>query len=489
MNAVDLAAKYEAVIGLEIHIQLATRTKIFCGCSTRYGAPANTQVCPVCLGHPGVLPVLNREAVRGAVRFGLAVGSRINSRSVFARKNYFYPDLPKGYQISQFQEPILDGGDLRFRMGDEDRSVRLTRAHLEEDAGKSIHHGDGDRGTRIDLNRAGVPLLEVVTEPDLRDPGDASACLHRLHQLVLHLGICEGNLEEGNFRCDANISVRPHGQESLEAKTEVKNLNSFRHVERALRWEFRRQALALEDGHSLEQATRLWDEGAGRTRVMRTKEDAQDYRYFPDPDLPPLVLHAELIAQERRDLPELPEAMESRLAADYGLGRAEAALLAADPGLARYYEETAGSAGDGKAAANWVLTEVLRLVKDEPGGLGGIRVEAAALGKLVRMVREDVISGKIGKSVFAVLAEEGGDPEIIVRDRGLLPMADVGELAQVVLRVVDANPGPLAEYLGGKETVAHFFVGQVMRETRGKARPDAARSAVERELETRRNRQ
>ncbi len=479
-----LAEKYETVIGLEIHVQLLTRTKIFCGCSAAYGAPPNTHVCPVCLGHPGVLPVLNRDAVALALRFGLAVGASPAPRSVFARKNYFYPDLPKGYQISQYERPILSGGSLKYVHDGTDRSTRLVRAHLEEDAGKSFHLESGrEPATLVDLNRAGVPLLEVVTEPDLRSPEEAHALLERLRQLVVYLGICDGNMEEGSLRADANISVRPRGQAELNPKTEIKNLNSFRNVERALAWEMKRQARALEDGDAPIQATRLWDPGEGRTRVMRVKEEAHDYRYFPDPDLLPLVVDPDWVEAVRRTLPELPGEKERRLSRDYGIPPEDATVLAASWEMADYFETAARAAGDGKAAANWVLTEIMRLVKESPEGLAGIKVDPAMLGKMVRMIGAGTISGKIGKAVFAEMEASGGDPEEIVKAKGLSPITDPEALRRVVDEVVAAHPGPAADYRAGRAAALQFLMGQVMRRTGGRADPVEARSAITAALE------
>jgi len=481
-----LAEPMEAVIGLEVHVQLKTRTKIFCACSAAYGAPPNTHVCPVCLGHPGVLPVLNREAVAFALRFGLAVGATIGERSVFARKNYFYPDLPKGYQISQYETPILAGGRVSFRSGEGTGSARLVRAHLEEDAGKSFHPEAGrEAATLVDLNRSGVPLLEVVSEPDLRSADDAQAFLERIHQLVVYLDICDGNLEEGSLRCDANVSVRPRGETALYAKTEIKNLNSFRNVHRALLWEIRRQSQILEDGGALVQTTRLWDAGEGRTRVMRTKEDAEDYRYFPDPDLLPLAVDAAWVETERARLPELPWQVEDRFREDYGLGAGDAVILAATRAGAAFFETAARAAGDGKAAANWVLSEVLHRVKTSPAGWDGLRFTAEHLGRLVRAIDEERISGKMGKAVFAEMAETGGDPEAIIAARGLVQVDDPDELARVVEEALAAHPGPVGDYLGGKASAFQFLIGQVMRLTQGRANPRAARDAMEKALRAR----
>jgi len=481
------AVRFEPVIGLEVHVQLATRTKIFCPCATSYGATPNTHVCPVCLGHPGVLPVLNREAVALALKWGAAVGATVPDRSIFARKNYFYPDLPKGYQLSQYDRPITVGGSVPFRVDGAPHRARLVRAHLEEDAGKSFHPESGrEAATLIDLNRAGVPLLEVVTEPELHSAAQAEALLGRIHQLVTYLGICDGNLEEGSFRCDANVSVRPAGTDVLLPKTEIKNLNSFRNVYRALEFEIVRQSRVLEAGDKLVQATRLWDAGTGRTRVMREKEEAHDYRYFPDPDLRALEIPARWIDEVRTTLPELPWDREERLSGTYGIGFEDAQILAGTRALADYFEAAALEAGDGKAASSWVLTEILRLYKLSEDGWRGVRVPAAGLGKMVRMIRDGTISGKIGKSVFAEMAETGKDPEAIVEARGYRPISDPEQLRGIVTDVLNDHAGPVRDYLSGKEAALQFLMGQVMRRTEGRATPHLAREAVLLAIEARR---
>jgi aspartyl-tRNA(Asn)/glutamyl-tRNA(Gln) amidotransferase subunit B len=422
-----------------------------------------------------------------ALRFGAAVGARIAPRSVFARKNYFYPDLPKGYQISQYERPLLEGGEVPFRVRGGERRVRLVRAHLEEDAGKSFHPESGKEAvTLVDYNRAGVPLLEVVSEPDLRSPEEAQAFMERVRQLVVYLDICDGNLEAGSLRADANVSVRPRGQERLNPKTEIKNLNSFRHVHRALEWEIDRQTRVLEEGGTLEQATRLWDPGEGRTRVMRGKEEAEDYRYFPDPDLPPLEVAPEWIEATAREIPELPWTKEERLRSAYGISAEEAVLLAGSAELADYFETAARASGDGRAAANWIATEILRLVKESPGGWEGVKVPPEGLGRMIRLIRDGVISGKIGKAVFAEMAVSGGDPEVIVRERGWLQITDRGALDREAEELVAAHPGPVGDFLAGKDAALRFLIGRLMERTRGRAHPGAARAALEAALERRR---
>ena len=467
---------YESVIGIEIHVQLSTRSKMFCSCPTKYGAPANTQVCPVCLGLPGALPRLNQRAVELAAIFGSAVGGQVAATSLFARKNYFYPDLPKGYQITQYKHPVVTGGKIPFWTGGEQRELALTRAHLEEDAGKLLHPEGGDRFTRIDLNRAGIPLLEIVSEPCLHSPEEAAAALERIHQLVVYLGISNANMEEGNLRCDANISVRPRTQPHFNPKTEIKNLNSYRHVQKALEYEVTRQSLALEEGEPLVQATRLWDEATGRTGVMRTKEDAEDYRYFPEPDLPPAVLAAPASPGET------PWHAEARLMKDFGLSLKDSRLLTSNQELARYFEGAAAVCGDPKRAANWVLTEVLQVLGERQISPSQLKVSPEACGRLLKMLSSGKINGPTAKAVFQRVVESGKDPESIIAKEGLNQVSDAGILETEVRAALESHPTQVQQYLGGKETVAQFFVGQVMRATQGRANPKTVLATVLSEL-------
>ena len=475
---------WEPVIGLEIHAQLATRSKIFSAAATAYGAEPNTQACLVDLGYPGVLPVLNAGAVRLAVSFGLAVGATIASRSVFARKNYFYPDLPKGYQISQYELPVVQGGSVTITLEDgAQKAVRLTRAHLEEDAGKSLHesfHGL----TGIDLNRAGTPLLEIVSEPDLRSAKEAAAYMRRIHQLVRWIGICDGNMQEGSFRCDANVSVRPKGQEQFGTRAEIKNLNSFRFLERAITFEIARQIDVLEDGGTIVQETRLYDPDRDETRSMRSKEEANDYRYFPDPDLLPLEIAASFVDGIRTALPELPDAKAARFVREHGLSTADAASLTASRETAAYFEAVVAILGTGEArlAANWVNGELAAALNRDGLDIAASRVDAAALAALLGRVLDQTISGKLAKEVFeAMWAGEGSADEIITR-RGLRQITDSGALEQVIDQVLAAHPAQLADYRAGKDKLFGFFVGQVMKATSGKGNPAQVNELLKRKL-------
>ncbi|MCG5536675.1 Asp-tRNA(Asn)/Glu-tRNA(Gln) amidotransferase subunit GatB [Ectothiorhodospira mobilis] len=464
--------QWETVIGLEIHAQLATRSKIFSGAATAYGAAPNTQACAVDLGLPGVLPVLNEGAVRMAVKLGLAIGADIAPRSVFARKNYFYPDLPKGYQISQYELPVVSRGQLEIELEDgQGKTVGITRAHLEEDAGKSLHE-DFHGMTGIDLNRAGTPLLEIVSEPDLRSAREAVAYMKKLHSLVRYLGICDGNMQEGSFRCDANVSVRPRGSDTFGTRTEIKNLNSFRFVERAIDYEVERQIDVLEGGGTVVQETRLFDPDQGETRPMRSKEEANDYRYFPDPDLLPLDIDAAFIEAVRATLPELPDEKKQRFMEQYGLSAYDAGVLTASREMADYFEAVAAACqGPAKTAANWVMGEFSAALNKDGLEIADSPVTAEALGGLLRRIYDNTISGKIAKEVFEAMWAGEGDADTVIEAKGLKQITDTGAIEQVIDQVIADNPQQLEQYRAGKDKLFGFFVGQVMKRTGGKANP------------------
>ncbi|MGE0581272.1 MAG: Asp-tRNA(Asn)/Glu-tRNA(Gln) amidotransferase subunit GatB [Steroidobacteraceae bacterium] len=463
---------WETVIGLEIHAQLATKSKIFSGSSTAYGAAPNAQANLIDLGYPGVLPVLNGEAVRMAVSFGLAVGAQIAPRSVFARKNYFYPDLPKGYQISQYELPVVGKGSLDIVLEDGTRKrVGITRAHLEEDAGKSLHEGLAG-ASAIDLNRAGTPLVEIVSEPDMRSAKEAVAYMKKVHTLVRYLGICDGNMQEGSFRCDANVSVRRVGSDKFGTRAEIKNLNSFRYVEKAINFEVARQIDLLEGGGKVVQETRLYDPDKGETRSMRSKEEANDYRYFPDPDLLPLEIDAAFLASVRAALPELPDAKAARFVASYGLSEYDAGVLTASRELAAYYEEVVQRlGGEPKFAANWVTGDLAAFLNRDNLEIGASRVGAAQLAGLVGRIADQTISGKIAKDVFEAMWASGRDADPIIEEKGLRQITDTGAIERAIDEVMAKNPGQLAEYRAGKDKLFGFFVGQAMKATQGKANP------------------
>ncbi|HJU71011.1 MAG TPA: Asp-tRNA(Asn)/Glu-tRNA(Gln) amidotransferase subunit GatB [Paucimonas sp.] len=472
--------QWEVVIGLETHAQLTTQSKIFSGASTRFGAEPNTQACPVDLALPGVLPVMNRGAVERAIQFGLAVGAKIAPQSIFARKNYFYPDLPKGYQISQFEIPVVQGGALSFVLEQdgkpEIKSVQLTRAHLEEDAGKSLHE-DYHGMTGIDLNRAGTPLLEIVTEPDMRSAAEAVAYAKALHSLVVWLGICDGNMQEGSFRCDANVSVRPVGQQEYGTRCEIKNLNSFRFLEDAINYEVRRQIELIEDGGRVVQATRLYDPDKRETRQMRSKEDAQDYRYFPDPDLPPLVIASAWIERVKASMPELPGAMRERFVRDYALPEYDAAVLTQSKAMASYFEAVVSAAGkeQAKPAANWLMGDVSSTLNREGVDIAAAPVSAAQLALLLQRIADGTISNKIAKEVFGAMWEAASDratlADEIIEAKGLKQISDSGALEKIVDEVLAANAKSVEEYRAGKEKAFNALIGQAMKATRGKANP------------------
>ncbi|BEH11913.1 MULTISPECIES: Asp-tRNA(Asn)/Glu-tRNA(Gln) amidotransferase subunit GatB [Geobacter] len=464
---------YQAVIGLEVHVQLKTDTKIFCGCSTKFGAAPNSQTCPVCLGMPGVLPVLNKKVVEFAIRAGLATNCRIASRSVFARKNYFYPDLPKGYQISQYELPICQNGHLDIEVDGQVKRIGITRIHMEEDAGKLVHAdvpGLGS-GSGVDLNRACTPLLEIVSEPDIRSADEAVAYLRKLHQIVVYLGICDGNMEEGSFRCDANVSVMPVGSTTFGTRTETKNVNSFRFVKQAIEHEIERQIELIEEGGKVVQETRLFDPNTGETRSMRGKEEAHDYRYFPDPDLVPLVISNDWVEDTRLSLPELPDARRSRYRSELGLSDYDAEVLTATREMAEYFEACLAAGAPAKGAANWVMGEVTRALNEAGTGIAECPVTPVRLTALLQLIEKGTISGKIAKTVFDEMWQSDKTPEAIVEEKGLVQVSDTGEIEKIIDEIMAANMGQVEEFRGGKEKVFGFFVGQVMRASKGKANP------------------
>ena len=478
-----MSARWEVVIGLEIHTQLATTSKIFSGSSTAYGAEPNTQANLIDLGYPGVLPVLNGEVVRMAAKFGLAVNACVAERSIFARKNYFYPDLPKGYQISQYELPIVEGGELYINDDrGEQKRIGITRAHLEEDAGKSVHAGfEGSSG--IDLNRAGTPLLEIVSEPDLRSAKEAVAYMRKIHSIVRYLEISDGNMQEGSFRCDANVSVRPAGQKELGTRAEIKNLNSFRFVEKAINFEIERQIEVIEDGAKVVQETRLYDSDKDETRSMRSKEEANDYRYFPDPDLLPVVLDDEFIEAVRQTLPELPDAKKRRFVDQYELKEADAEILTVSRALSDYFEAVVvGTAANAQVAANWVIGDLSALLNREGIDIQDSRITADALAGLLNRIADSTISGKIAKEVFDAMWAGEGSADDIIAAKGLQQITDTSAIEAIVDAVIEANPGQVAEYRAGKDKLLGFFVGQVMKETGGKANPGQVNQIIKEKL-------
>ncbi|MGG7607657.1 Asp-tRNA(Asn)/Glu-tRNA(Gln) amidotransferase subunit GatB [Massilia sp. BKSP1R2A-1] len=483
--------QWEVVIGLENHVQLTTNSKIFSGSSIRFGAEPNTQASPVDLALPGVLPVLNRGAVERAIRFGLAVGAKIAPQSVFARKNYFYPDLPKGYQISQFEDPVVQGGTISFAYEKdgklETKTVNLTRAHLEEDAGKSLHE-DYAGMSGIDLNRAGTPLLEIVSEPEMRSANEAVAYAKALHSLVVWLGVCDGNMQEGSFRCDVNVSVRPMGQKEFGTRCEIKNLNSFRFMEEAIHYEVRRQIELIEDGGKVIQATRLWDPDKKETRSMRTKEDAQDYRYFPDPDLPPLVIGQDWIARIQGEMPELPGTLRARFTGEYGLPEYDSLVLTSSKAMATYYEAVVAAAGkeNAKAAANWMMGDVSSTLNREGVELDDSPVSAAQLALLLKRIADGTISNKAGKEVFAAMWEAKSDDvglaDAVIEQKGLKQISDTGALEAIVDEVLAANAKSVEQYRAGKEAAINALIGQAMKASKGKANPAQVTELLKKKL-------
>ena len=474
---------WETIIGLEIHAQLSTESKIFCGCATRFGDEPNANTCPVCLGLPGALPVLNRRAVELGARAALALGLHINQQSIFARKNYFYPDLPKGYQISQYDQPFSANGELEIMTAERDeaghplewrpKKIRITRLHLEEDAGKNVHEGlpEVDRYSYIDLNRAGVPLAEIVTEPDFRSSWEAYDYVNHVRRSLQWVGASDADMEKGNLRCEANVSVRRAGEDKFGTKVELKNLNSVRFMQRAIEFEVARHIQVLESGGRLAQETRLWDDRAMETRVMRSKEEAHDYRYFPEPDLPPLIVSSEFIESVRQEMPELPESRRNRFIQEYDLSFADASQLISERSLADYFEDTVKTCGNARGAANWIRSELLREL--EAVGLSAAESPVAPekLGALIRLIDEGKISGKQGKDVLVEMFKTGKDADAIITEQGLVQLSDTGEIDSLIDEVIAANPDPLASYRAGKETLFGFFVGQVIKASKGKANP------------------
>jgi aspartyl-tRNA(Asn)/glutamyl-tRNA(Gln) amidotransferase subunit B len=480
--------QWEIVIGLEVHTQLSTRSKIFSGAPTAFGAAPNSQACAVDIALPGVLPVLNRGAVERAIMFGLAVGAKINSPSIFARKNYFYPDLPKGYQISQYERPVVDGGSVKIPVGRDgnecEKTIRLTRAHLEEDAGKSLHE-DFQGMTGIDLNRAGTPLLEIVSEPDMRSSAEAVAFARTLHSLVRWIDICDGNMQEGSFRCDANVSVRLHGSDKLGTRCEIKNLNSFRFLEKAIDYEARRQMEILEDGGTIRQETRLYDSDKDETRTMRSKENAQDYRYFPDPDLLPLEISEDWINRVRTMLPELPETKRNHYVAEYSLSAYDAGVLTASREMADYFENTVKPLpASAKLCANWIMGEVNGRLHREAVDIAQCPVGPAQLSGLLLRISDGTVSGKTAKDVFDAMwrGEYGGDADTIIEANGLKQISDAGEIEQLIAGILAANPQQVADYRNGKEKAFNSLVGQAMKATKGKANPAQVNALLKKKL-------
>ena len=470
--------QFESVIGLEIHAQLATQSKIFCSCSTQFGNPPNESTCPVCLGLPGALPVLNRRVVEFAIRLGLATNCTIRLDSQFSRKNYFYPDLPKAYQISQFDRPICENGWLDIELEGQTKRIRITRIHMEEDAGKLIHEEHGD-SSFVDLNRAGVPLLEIVSEPDLRTPEEAKAYMEKMHSIVSYLGISEGDMEKGHFRCDANVSLRPMGQEKFGTRTETKNLNSFRFVQQAITYEIARQTEDILDGKRILQETRLWDSVKKNTYSMRSKEEAHDYRYFPDPDLPVVKISSGFVEQIRDQLPELPDVKKRRFMELFGLSTYDAEVLVADKEVAEYFEEVVATNADPKLVCNWISGELMRLMNENKVDIRNVGIPANSLASLINFLHEGSISGKIAKTVFEEMVQSGEDPATIIEARGLKQVSDEGALRRLLETLLENNPKQVKQYRTGKTQIKGFFVGQVMKETRGQANPQIVNQLLE----------
>lgn len=474
--------EYEPVIGLEVHAQLKTKSKIFCNCSTEFGAPPNSNTCPVCLGMPGVLPVLNKKVVEFAMKAGLALNCEIQKKSIWARKNYFYPDLPKGYQISQYEEPICLKGHLDINSDGKIKRIGITRVHMEEDAGKLLHdHGDPN-SSHVDLNRAGTPLIEIVSEPDLRSASEATTYLKQLRLILRYCDVCDGNMEEGSLRCDANVSIRAVGEKKLGTKVELKNINSFKFVEKAIEYEIERQKLCLNAGEKIIQETRLFDSNRGVTESMRSKEEANDYRYFPDPDLVPLFIDENWISQVQAQLPELPLARAKRFVKEYQIPEYDAGVLTAEKDLADYFEEATKKYSSGaKKISNWIMTELLRVLKESPSPIP-TPIKPANLAKLVQLIDQGTISGKMGKTIFDEMGKTGKNPETIIQEKNLIQVSDTSAIEKIIDQVIAANPQQLAQYKGGKNKLFGFFVGQVLKEMKGQGNPAVVNEILKKKL-------
>ena len=478
--------KYEAIIGLEVHAQLLTKSKAFCGCSTKFGKSPNSNTCPICLGHPGVLPVLNKDVVEYTIKMGLATGCRINQKSIFSRKNYFYPDLPKGYQISQYEEPICEHGKIMIKLKDgSEKKIGITRIHMEEDAGKSIH--DQGYETLIDVNRCGVPLMEIVSDPDMNSADEAYQYLSKIKQLVQYLEICDGNMEEGSLRCDANISVRLKGANKLGTKRELKNMNSFRNVERAIEFEITNQIEILEDGGTINQQTLLWNADLNETIPMRSKEEAHDYRYFPDPDLLPVVVNNEWKSEIGNNLPELPDIRIERMIKQYNLPIYDVEILTQNKFIADYYEEVTRITSEYKIASNWIMTDILKIINEEKIDIKNFPVSAEDLGELINIIKDGTISSKIAKEIFPIMLAEKKKPSTIVQEKNLTQISNSGDIEKIINQVLDNNSSEVKTYLSGKDKVFGFLIGKIMKETKGKANPNLVNELLHKSLEELKN--
>ncbi|KAF0144903.1 MAG: aspartyl-tRNA(Asn)/glutamyl-tRNA (Gln) amidotransferase subunit B [Nitrospirae bacterium] len=473
--------KYEAVIGLEVHAQMLTETKIFCGCSTKFGSEPNTQTCPICIGMPGVLPVLNKKALEFAIRTGLATNCKISNYSRFARKNYFYPDLPKGYQISQYELPICEHGFLEIVVDGEVKKIGITRIHMEEDAGKNIHEGGGNYSF-VDLNRTGVPLMEIVSEPDIRSPKEAAEYMKKLRTILRYLGVCDGNMEQGSLRCDANVSIRPVGQKELGTRAEVKNINSFKFVEKALEYEIKRQIKVIEEGGKIIQETRLWDSDRGITESMRSKEEAHDYRYFPEPDLVPMTVEQKWIDEIKSSLPELPDVKRERFVAEFGLPEYDADLLTSEKSIANWFEGAVKAGGQAKAVSNWMMGELMKLLNEENKTFEECALKPAQLAEMLSLMDKGTISGKIAKTIFEEMYKTGKDADVIVKEKGLVQVSDEGAIEKAVDEIIAKNPKEVERYKSGDEKLLGFFVGQVMKAMKGKANPQILNEILKKKL-------